>query len=600
MFAFFKADLKLRFRVNSTPYHYGSVIIAANPVPAFTSPWSDHIAQMTGSQSLLLSANNQTPIEITIPFSQPTEFINVTSASTNLANVVIRVLNPLKISGSGTNPTISISVFASFANLRLQGPSTIVATSSSKTNKKTSPAAETKTKQGFIGKTAKVVGDIAGGLTKVPIIGGIASAVAPIADLVGGVADFFGWDKVPVLKPSKPVYVATDADWFTNRSALSATTMGPDPDYRLSTDAKVFHVEDDACRSLQALLQTPMLTDTFSIVSSQAASTVFKSIVVRPFTYMLSGLNDGYVDYMGHYCQFYDSWRGSIKYLIFVSTSSYTSARLRITYQPDLRAVASVPNGGEAPSMVVEVQGDTVIEFTVPYVQQAAYQPVERNLTGNPTQANGQLHFSLVNVTRTSGSTDTIYFNVFRAAGEDFEFNDPVQKIVPNCDYVQNFKKTFPSIVPESKDIALDNLLKPNKFAGVTDYVKIVPSDGVQNNTASTTTFDSLSPNFLAYLSPFRFWRGGRVFYRMSYGASSLTKAGSNYRVKRFDDSLENAAVFPFTCNYRYRIFSSPTTGGADTINFYNAATQNVIVAVGAADDFQVGGRIGPPKISIP
>jgi hypothetical protein len=609
MFTFFKADLRLRFRVNSTPYHYGSVLIAANPVPAFSSAWDNHIAQMSGSQSILLSANNQTPVEMTIPFASPTEFINVDSTSANLATVVIRVLNALKIAGSGTNPSISISVFASFVNIKLQGPSTIVATSSGKTNhKKVSPTQETKIKQGFIGKTAKVVGDIAGGLTKVPIIGGIASAVAPIADLVGGVADFFGWDKPPVLKPSRPVYDASDADWYTARSAVSATVLGPDPDYRLSTDPKVFHVDDPACRSLQALLQSPMLCSTFSITSAQAASTVFKTIQVKPFSYMLSGLSDCYPDYMGHYAQFYDSWRGSIKYLIYVATSSYTSARLRITYQPNLEAVASVPNGGEAPSMIVEIQGDTVIEFTVPYVQQAAYQPVDRHTSDAAVvYSNGALHFSLVNSTRTSGSTDTIYFNVFRAAGEDFEFNDPVVKITPNCDYAVNFKKQFPSIVPDSQDVALDNLLKPNKFAGVTDYVKVRPSDPTQSNSAVTTTFDFLSTNFTNYLAPFRFWRGGLIFYVSPYAAPSLTiqhDSGNSQLLKHYEATsslpTQSAVVVPFSCNYRYRIIGSSLTGGKHRIAYYNASSSNVALSVGAADDFQVGGRIGPPSFQLP
>lgn len=601
-FAWFRADLRLRFRVNTTPYHYGTVIVATQPAsPDTATEWAAHIVQMTGSQSMLLSANNQTPVDMDIPFVLPMEYLPVLSTLTDdIANVKIRVLNPLKIAGAGTNPTISISVFASFKNVKLMGASAIVANSKSTV----SPKKETKKKQGFIGKFAGTVGSIAGAMTKVPIIGGIAAAVSPIADAIGSVADWFGWDKPPVLKPTRPTHDVPNHDWTTVRSAIDTTVLGPDQDYRLSTESTVYGVDTPEAQSFKALIQRPMLSDTFAITSAQATSTVFKTLQVKPFHCTSDGLSKVYFDYMSHMCRFFDSWRGGIKYLVFVSTSAYTSARVRVTYQPNDGAVASVPNGGEANSKIVEIQGDTMFSFTVPFVSNAAYKPTSTDIadTSGSTSGIGQLLFSLVSLTRTSGSTDTIYFNIFRAAAEDFEFNTPSDMVVPNCDYHSEFKNTFDSIVPGSSSVIQEGIVKSPPLTHTTDYLKNVPRDSVTVANSATVNIDGLGADYLVYCNPFRFWRGGLHVYTFpTTGFVSFAKTGRRNTYQLHYGcvaSKVDAVTLPFDCNLRYRSFVAPTSPDLNRVQLYNHTGASVEYAVSAADDFTLSGIKGPAASS--
>lgn len=599
-FVYFRADLHLRFRVNTTPYHYGAVLVSTQGNSPVSTDWAEHVVQMSGSQSVVLSANSQTPVDMEIPYLLPVEYLrNKTTFTNELAEVQIRVISPLKISGSGTNPAISISVFAAFKNIKLLGASTIVATSDLKVSKKTSPKEETQKKQGFIGKSAKVVGDIAGSLSKLPVIGGIASAVSPIADAVGFVADIFGWDKPPVLKPARPVSILPAHDWQTNRTAIDSVVFGPDQDYRVSTEDSVFGVSTPEARSLKALIMRPMYSHTASITSAQAASTVFHTINVKPYKPVTDAVSKTWPDFLSHLCKFHDSWRGGIKYLVYVSTSSYTSARVRVTYQPNGGAVASVPNGGEANSRVVEIQGDTIFTFTVPYTSDSAYEKVYRDIADTNTGI-GRLHFSLVSTVQTSGSTDTIYFNVFRAGAEDFEFNNPCNVVQPNCDFQKEFKKTFDSIIPGATTVVQENLVRPPPFAHTLDYVKIYGNDEYTLNTATGATVNNLKTKYLDYLSPFRYWRGALHVATAPYdGTLSFSRKTQSpaYRTLHTAPNANFTAVtMPFDCDWRFRSFASPDSPTVNALDVWNASGAQIVYSVFAGDDFQVAGIKGPAK----
>lgn len=596
-FCYFRADLRLRLRCNSTPYHYGSLLVSYqqnNPTDAL---WARSIWQQSGSPSIVLSANNQTPVDIVIPYFCPAEALAVSAGlGDDLAAVKFNVLNPLKIAGSGSNPTISISCFAKFENIVLFGASAVANSSKATTTSKT----ETKRKQGFIGKTAGVVGDIAGALTKIPVVGGIAAAVSPIAKAVGSVADWFGWDKPPLLKPTKPISIFPSSDFPQIRGVQDSCVLGPDHDYRLSTEDRVYGVETPEARSFKALLQRPMLNDTFSITSAQATSTVFKTIKVKPFWVGWNGVNEYYPDYLGHYSSFFDSWRGGLKYLVYVSTSSYTSAKVRVTYQPNSAAVASVPNGGEANSFIIEIQGDTVFSFTVPYTAARAYTATERALAGSG-QGIGSLHFSLVSATRTSGSTDTIYFNVFRSAAEDFEFNTPTTYVTPNCDYQSEFKKTFKPIIPSIDAVVQAGICKPDPFHHTTDYAKNASAETTTILDSQAVTISCLTGSNLKFFSPFRYWRGAlNVYVRpfdntMNVEARTPSVSNTFYDSRNGDNTNQtHAYTLPFECDERFRSFETPSYPRDRYLNVYNATGESHTLTVGAGDDFTVSGIKGP------
>ena len=433
-YRYWRGGVKLRLQTNSTPFHYGSVFAAI--VPHYTTPEAaaapieNTVWSLSGQKcSGFLSANTGKPLELSCPYQSPNEYLDITQQDDQRPfYLMVCVMNPLKVAGGAANPTLQMSIFAQFTDFQLLGPSEITANSSSKKVSSADREQKNAVKQGTLGKVAGAVSDVASKLTKIPVIGGIASAVAPIASAVGSIFDYFGWDK-PTNITAQSFTITRTSRGMANASGMDPSEpVGLKPDQKLSTETKHFGMDDPATRSFLELIQTPMWNGSFTIANNQVTETVFKRLWVRPYApdYTVLALVEWQRhDYLSFYSQFFKGCRGGYRYFIHFDTSSYTTARVRITFEPSNETVASVTDGGDSFSRIIDVNGDTTVVLEVPYCYPSARMPVAYSVTGN-SAANGQLLFSLVNPIQTNGSSsDVIFVNVFRCAADDFRFYQP-------------------------------------------------------------------------------------------------------------------------------------------------------------------------------
>jgi hypothetical protein len=432
-YRYWRAGVKIRLQVNSTPFHYGSLFAAIIPVynaseeASPTNSIGSNVYSLSGQPcSGFLSANTGKPLELTCPFQVPNEYLDITQLEEQRPFLLkVTVMNPLKVAGGASSPTLNLSLFAQFTDFTILAPSEITANSSSKKVSKADSEQRNANKQGTLGKVAGVVSDVASKLTAVPVIGTVASAVAPIAKAVGGIFDFFGWDK-PTNISSQVMTINRPGRGLAHASGQDPSeTLALKPDQKLSTEAKHFGYEDPATRSFLKLLQTPMWNGSFTIANNQAISAVFKKLYIRPYApdLAVAGANEAQQhDYLSYYSQFFKGCRGGYRYILHFDTSSYTTARVRVTFEPSNQTVASIADGGDSFSRIIDVSGATTVVLEVPYCYPSARMPIVQSVSGTGA-ANGQLLFSLVNPIQTNGSsTDVIFVNVFRCAAEDFRF----------------------------------------------------------------------------------------------------------------------------------------------------------------------------------
>jgi hypothetical protein len=435
-YRYWRAGVKVRLQVNSTPFHYGSlfacIVPSYNAVEA-ASPGNaiDNTVWGLSGQACcgFLSANTGKPLELSCPFQSPYEYLDITKLDGQRPfYLMVTVMNPLKVAGGATNPTLNLSLFAQFTDLQILAPSEITANSSSKKISKADKEQKNANKQGTLGKVAGAVSDVASKLTAIPVVGSIASAVAPIASAVGGIFDFFGWDK-PTNISSQVMTIERPGRGLTHGSGQDPSeTLALKPDQKVSTEASIYGYDDLATRSFLKLLQTPMWNNSFIIANNQVISNVFKTLWVRPYAPDITdvpALETQHHDYMSYYSQLFKACRGGYRYILHFDTSSYTTARVRITFEPSNTAVASITDGGDSFSRIVDVNGATTICLEVPYCYPSARMPIVQSVTSG-APANGQLLFSLVNPIQTNGSSsDVIYVNIFRCAADDFRFYQP-------------------------------------------------------------------------------------------------------------------------------------------------------------------------------
>lgn len=633
-FRYWRGGIKLRLQTNSTQFHYGSLFAAI--VPYYTTselvagPLESSIWSLSGQQcSGYLSANTGKPLELSCSFQCPNEYLDITQQDDQRPfYLMVSVMNPLKVAGGASNPTLQLSVFAQFTDLELMGPSEITANSSSKKKVPADAEQSNANKQGTLGKVAGAVSNVASKLTTIPVIGGIASAVAPIASAVGSIFDYFGWDK-PTNISSQSFTITRNSRGLQHGSGQDPSeTVALKPDQKLSTEPKHFGATDEACRSFLKLIQTPMWNSSFTIANAQVTETVFKRLWVRPFapdcTYSVPTETQRH-DYLSYYSQFFKACRGGYRYFIHFDTSSYTTARIRVTFEPSNQTVATITDGGDSFSRIIDVNGATSVVLEVPYCYPSARMPVAFSLNAD-TAANGQLLFSLVNPIQTNGSSsDVIYVNIFRCAADDFRFYQPQafnatktyavlakklskaseSRIVPNS-LIQQLTAQTVTTLGDGPKILFDRVTEDEEIAHHNDFLHRYHY--VQTMSGNVTSLMPTAGDPSRWIGTFRAYRGSvrlmapltiapEGLYMGSSAYANLTSQGCYLGTGNDDVPIE----IPYNNNVRFlpTMMSASNYLDAYDRSFYCSGTANAQCIWAAGDDFTLGLRRCPYPVQI-
>lgn len=626
-FCYWRGGVKIRIQTNSTPFHYGSLFAAIIPnynLTESTSPtWSitNSVWSLSGQKcSGYLSANTGKPLELTCPYQCPYEYLKITKATAEQPFFLMAcVMNPLKVAGGATNPTLQLSVFAQFCDFEVMGASESTANSSSKKIVKADLEQKNAVKQGTLGKVAGAVSDIAGKLTSVPVIGSIASGVAPVASAIGSVLDFFGWDK-PTNISSQVFNISRNGRGLCHSSGLDpAEVLALKPENKVSTEMSNFGIDDPATRSLQALIRTPMWTGSFTIANNQATENVFKRLWVKPFH---PDVSDGGTsetqrhDYLSYYSHFFKACRGGYRYFFHFDTSSYTTARVRITFEPSANNVTAVTDGGDSFSRIVDINGATTLVLDVPYCYPSARMPVSKTL--GASSSNGQLLFSLVNPIQTNGSSsDVIFVNVFRCAADDFRFYQ-LRKFVPvpvlatalkANSLIEQLAETKVTTLGDGPKVLFDRITEDEEVIAHNDFLHRYHR--CQPAASNLLTLIPSAGDSWYYLTPFRAYRGAvravaaaattsndGIILDSDLDAEALISAGSYTFLK--DDDVPVEA--PYNNNVRFLPINFSPTIYTDAYDrklwFSGEATAPGLWAAG--DDFTLGLRRSPAAITVP
>lgn len=641
-FRYWRAGMKVRIQTNSTPFHYGSLFVGIVPYYDATAAVGNPVEASTWGLSGLkcsgyLSANTGKPLELTCPFQTPHEYLDITQLDdVRPFYLIVVVMNPLKVAGGATNPTLTLTVFAKFENLEIIAPSEITANSSTKKVVAADKEQRNATKQGTLGKVAGAVSDIAGSLSAVPVIGSIASAVAPISKAVGSIFDYFGWDK-PTNISSQVFTAQRQTRAMQNSSGQDlAEPVGLKPDQKVSTEVSHYGLNDESTRSFLKLLQTPMWIGSFTIANNQVVENVFKLLWIRPYAPDITDDPTGHLetqrhDYLSFYSQFFKSCRGGYRYFICFDTSSYTTARVRMTFEPSNLAVTSITDGGDSFSRIVDIAGATCTTIEIPYCYPSARMPVAYTQTGSGP-ANGQLLFSLVNPIQTNGSsTDTIYVNIFRCAADDFRYYQPtvftktlqyglelakkrppttrVNQIKPNS-LLEMISFQTVHTLGDGPKVIYDRVTEDEEIYAHNDYlhryhfIQSTSSDG-------TLLAVPAGGDPAAWMSPFRAYRGSQRFAALtdynqlglafkSTGASDsdLNSAGAYFNKATVN---ETPIEIPYNNNIRFLPMGLAPSTYLDAYDKYVKLEgyNSWPVLWSAGDDFTLGLRKHPSPVGV-
>lgn len=655
-FKYLRGDLELQIRTNSTQFHYGQLLMYEIPDTESTEVTSLVTDLWTASQlrPKLILANSCTELTVKIPYQHQFDFIDLEKVNgdpDSIARIGFVVLNKLHSANANADDTLDVTVWARFTNLRVAGPKTTLGTKPTllpfqkltigETQKKkkkvkkahhaTRPVPQSeqiaKSSEGMTAGIGERVKSFAANFTSLPIVGGIASA----AEAVGSVLSDIGLNKPDDVSVVQNVYNDPFIQQFSGKGLDIAKAAALDPTAHVSDDQGVFGISDPACQSFKALAQVPSLYETMEIPTTTLPETIIATFPLVPTARWNADVR--YDNWFAAAARQFLFWRGGVKYLFAFSASSFTTARFRLTYHPDLIASsAEADNGGDVISQIIDVKGDTITRMTLPYLHS---KPVTRVPYGDAPAGveNGQLVLSLVNKIidfDTTVEDSCIQLSVWIAGAEDTMFSVPyfprsptVTPPTPEGDIRDVFKASFPPIIKAEHKLQHKYTLSENEMSIKTYLHRYFNSMTITGATVFSTAGFYPPYATTARQQPiwnwFRFKRGSMRFHfnreysatgaRVWLGYIEVTSGDGDptYGYQSYMNFLANPTqnsnwvTVPYNCNAK---FIKSADSGVDrkvtfTSPFYSTASATDL-SFAAGDDISFGGLGTSPTIPDP
>jgi len=477
-FRWMRSPVQVEIRLNSTPFHYGSLLVSWLPNHSNASHCTG-VQQQSANNPMVLSVSKQEAITFTIPWLNPLFYFEPPGSS-EVGRVCLTELAPLTAMTANTTDTITITVFAKFLDPQVAGY--VVAQSEAVT------------------KTIKGVFD--GVKTATSIAKAVFDVAPSITSLIGALAAFD--------KPLSVASVQPTGHQYTRGMALgdgldTSQSLSIDPATKVSTEGYIVGNLDTSV-PLLGVIGTPMFRKTFTY-SSTALSNNYEPIVpVVP--------GEIQPDYLSFSANMFRYWRGSIKYCLQFYTSPLCSARFRIAVLYEaLPTPALINDSGDVVSKVVDVKGDTIVEFTVPFLWNRPYR--ECYEPGLPEHGLPILAIqSLTPVIAPDNTKDNfIYCCVWRSAGEDFQFiqyTSPKLSITGQSHPVEIFKRPFANILGDGTNNAVEHhYVSPERIQTCNElWHRFSTSVGTTSIPGPNT--NNVAESFPYWSKVFKHWRGSR------------------------------------------------------------------------------------------
>ena len=467
-FHYFRGNVKISIRMNGTKTHYGKIIAMWSPYPQYDSIYfnrTSNIYSVSGFPHIIVSPTENEVNELTIPFISPLNYSYLDPSTYqenpyqtfNFGGLYVYVLNTLQ-NMTGANTSVSFTVFANFEDVELAGYTVLKnpkPTSSTSPNitKAISPVAnslraqakrlrapapikeaQSKSSKGVVGSTLETVGNVAAKLTSIPILNSVASIVSPLAYSLGSIANLFGWTKPDTLEAIKPCVIRY-IDSTQTHGLDTATKLALLPDN--SVGSGLSYMGASPRMDFDAICATPMLVGIYVWDTSISEGENLFQFPVSPsimFSELVDGIPRHYPTYLSHVARAFKYWRGDLRYYIQITSSAFHSGRLRVWYEPnDSTNPTNVIDGGNIVSKVLDIQTETDMSFTVPYLSNTLYRTYkyENRTRGGSTIVTpegeaGRIGLSVLNeLTSSSTPVQPVYINVW-ISGTNMQFGAPV------------------------------------------------------------------------------------------------------------------------------------------------------------------------------
>ncbi len=432
-----RCNLHLKFVVNASPFYYGCLLAAYQPLSVFTpvniiTSVSNKLENVSLSQRphLYMYPQDSQGGEMVLPFLYHKNWINATSAIdlSQMGTVRMESFGNLMNANGLTTDTISIVVYAWAEDVEVAGPTITYAVQS-----------KDEYGQGSVSKPASAVARAASMFEKVPVIGPFATATSLAAGAVSSIASLFGFTNVPVIEDVKSYMPKPFGNFASTDIGTPVEKLTLDAKNELSIDPKIAGTDVTDELIISSFVSREAWIWSSSWTSNAAADTSLFLAKVSPMMVRTeAGTNQTTVwtTPLSHVAQCFSFWRGDIIFRFKFICSKYHRGRVRINWDPIGDIGVSGDYTTETYTQIVDITQETDVEFRVPYTQPTAYletanlpsQYIYTSGTGTTDVAklfNGILTLRVLNPQTSPVSSADITILTFVRGAENLEFAGP-------------------------------------------------------------------------------------------------------------------------------------------------------------------------------
>lgn len=655
-YKFFRCKgVRITVRLNSTVQHFGALVLShVIGQSGVSRVFHDEEIQAYNNDPHVISAMSQDTVSLEIPWRLARAFISLPldpRFTMTLARVKLTVLFPLSADADSVS-NVTVSSFAEFIDAELIGPRPVsfvplisweeaekiqkkIPRKTNQSGKRKNPEAQAKDANGTLDDLRSTFE----GFLEVAKVG------AEIANIVGILAA----DKPSTQLGPHNMQPYFGREMMHGAGVDSGVKLSFDPAAQISTDSiEIF--DDHLSHNIYDIMRMPGFHLTGTLTNSLGPGDRIAQFPVTPSCPFVqtSGSSEYYMhNYVSHFSLPFSFWRGSMRYMFRFCTSRFTTARIRIVWLPgsDSSVTATIADNavGDVISRVVDITGDTIVDFTIPYLQTNYYTKIGTGVvTGATSLENGFVGIYLVNevVNADPDVTPTIYWASWVSAGTDFQVLGYQSVSVPDNHVLQSTDLT-PALTSKTNQSCIREMFRETSeplidalgfveagFVACENYGDVESlvkryftgrlSDHVYTNTLSYYPWDTsrtdqvnISGNNLNWISlPFLYMRGSMRYkmvnaenvdyFTIGVGDSSTQFIGGRIMnptstSKMMEFELPYFTIYPFLNTDPYNIFLNPSNVYGVRIGYTPTVPTPLYQAVG--DDFKYSCLYSPPVI---
>jgi hypothetical protein len=425
-------SLRLKFVINASPFYSGALRVVYSPRTAqvYTTQTNDQIiySQRPG---VWLEPQTMTSVEMTLPFLNPNNWLDVNTASefSTMGRIDFVQYSALRSANGVSGLGVTISTYAWAEDVTLCGPTTLGALVQS----------DEYIENGVVSGPATAVADIAARLNDAPVIGQFARATEFGARAVAGIAKLFGFSNPPNISDVAPMqpkafHAMANVDTCVPHDKLSLDSKN---EVVISNDVAGVDNEDTLALS-NLITRESFLKGSLWTGAYTPQQLVFAWVVTPCPTFSaVSGANTSlWYTPLSYFAAMFAQWRGSIHYRLKFVKTKYHRGRVIISWDPNADITGTNDTETTCYSRIVDLEFEDEIDFIVPYKAKtpwlgtATYASAIANdtpftLAYDSTRANGTVTVRVLNVLTGPAASPQIDLLLFSKAGDDFMLSVP-------------------------------------------------------------------------------------------------------------------------------------------------------------------------------